>query len=133
MLGGNKLTSDRGEELKFWVHKQLAREFFHEASILFNDSFDAVDWKMVSKALREVPLLHRKYHGRMQLPGRVAQLNGNTPHLPGGQRTIHGPARQHPNILRLQWSTFQGATPFTVPDPFQMQPLGHTEKYHGQL
>jgi hypothetical protein len=52
MLGGNKLTSDRGEELKFWVHKQLAREFFHETSILFNDGFDAVDWKMVSKALR---------------------------------------------------------------------------------
>ncbi len=31
MLGGNKLTSDRGAELKFWIHRQLAREFFHEA------------------------------------------------------------------------------------------------------
>ncbi len=30
----NKLTSDKGKRLCFWVHKQLARSLFHEAGIL---------------------------------------------------------------------------------------------------
>jgi hypothetical protein len=38
-LGRSKLTSDKGERLRFWVHKQLARSWFHDASILFANQF----------------------------------------------------------------------------------------------
>ena len=36
-LDQNKLTSDRGELLQFWVHKQLARTRFYKARILFEE------------------------------------------------------------------------------------------------
>ena len=50
-----KLTSDTRGELKFWLHKQIAKEFFHKRSILFDREFNVVDWEMVSQALKEVP------------------------------------------------------------------------------
>jgi hypothetical protein len=34
-LGRNKLTLDKGDELQFWVQKQLAQAQFHTANILF--------------------------------------------------------------------------------------------------
>jgi len=34
-LGRNKLTSDKGDALQFWVQKQLARSRFHAANILY--------------------------------------------------------------------------------------------------
>jgi hypothetical protein len=34
-LGKNKLTSDKGDKLQFWVQKQLAQAWFHEADILY--------------------------------------------------------------------------------------------------
>jgi hypothetical protein len=54
-LGKNKVTSDKGERVCFWVQKQLAWTRFHEAKILFTHSFDLVDWEMVYAALRRVP------------------------------------------------------------------------------
>jgi hypothetical protein len=41
-LGQNKLTSDKGDQLRFWAHKQLARTRFYEARIL-TKGFDLVD------------------------------------------------------------------------------------------
>ena len=48
-LGRNKLTSNKGERLCFWVHKQLelVRSLFHEAGILLAHQFDKMDWEMV--------------------------------------------------------------------------------------
>jgi hypothetical protein len=34
-LGRNKLTSDKGDCLRFWAHKQVAKESFHELKIMF--------------------------------------------------------------------------------------------------
>jgi hypothetical protein len=56
-LGRNKLTSNKGERLRFWVHKQLARSRFREADILFAHQFDKVDWESVHTALRRVPIM----------------------------------------------------------------------------
>ena len=52
-LGRNKLTLDKGDELRFWVQKQLARAQFHTAIILFGQQFDLVDWKWSKKRSTE--------------------------------------------------------------------------------
>ncbi len=52
LLGNNKVTSDEMERVQFWTHRQLVRARFHDASILFGQQFDLVDWEMVHKALR---------------------------------------------------------------------------------
>jgi hypothetical protein len=49
-LGKNKLTSDKGDQLQFWAHKQVAKESFHESKIMFKE-FELVDWEMVYLAL----------------------------------------------------------------------------------
>jgi hypothetical protein len=54
-LGMNKLTSDKGDMLQFWVQKQLAWSRFYEADILYGQQFDSVDWEMVHGALNRVP------------------------------------------------------------------------------
>jgi hypothetical protein len=33
-IGRNKITSDRVDELKFWVHRKIARETFHQLRLL---------------------------------------------------------------------------------------------------
>jgi hypothetical protein len=55
LLGRKKLTSNEGDRLQFWVHKQLPRSWFHEANILFAGQLDKVDWEYVHTALRWVP------------------------------------------------------------------------------
>jgi hypothetical protein len=55
-LGRNKLTSDKGATLQFWAHKQLAKECFHDARILFEE-FNLVDWEAAHMALHSVPRL----------------------------------------------------------------------------
>ncbi len=44
--GTTKLTADMGEYMRFWAHRQMARENFHALKILFNREFDYVDWEM---------------------------------------------------------------------------------------
>ena len=49
-LGKNKLTSDNGDRLRFWAHKQVAKDSFYDSKIMFEE-FDLVDWEMVYIAL----------------------------------------------------------------------------------
>jgi hypothetical protein len=46
-LGKNKLTSDKGEALRFWEDKKLAREHFYKLDIFYAQAFDKVDWESV--------------------------------------------------------------------------------------
>jgi hypothetical protein len=74
-LGRNKLTSDKGEHLRFWVHKQLASSRFREADILFAHQFDKVDWESVHTALRWVPRMFRIWACKQVMD--IALANGS--------------------------------------------------------
>jgi hypothetical protein len=76
-LGRSKLTSDKGERLQFWVHKQLAWSRFHDANILFADQFDRVDWEMIHIALRRVPRMFQIWACKQIMV--IAPANGNRP------------------------------------------------------
>ncbi len=54
-LGKNKLTSDKGDRLKFWVQQQQARSFYHNTDIIYGLQFDTIDWEMVHTTLCCIP------------------------------------------------------------------------------
>ncbi len=76
-LGKNKLTSNKGERLGFWVHKQLARSRFRKADILFAHQFDKVDWESVHTALCRVPRMFQIWACKQVMD--IAPANGNRP------------------------------------------------------
>ncbi len=53
-----KMTSDTGAHIRYMAGRQVARLFFHNASRMFTDAFDEVDWPQVHRTLtKEVPRL----------------------------------------------------------------------------
>ncbi len=77
LLGNNKVTSDKGERVWFWVHRQLAQARFHDANILFGQQFDLVDWEMVHAALHRVPRMFQIWACKQVMD--IAPANGNQP------------------------------------------------------
>jgi hypothetical protein len=76
-LGRNKLTSDKGEKLCFWVQAQLAQEQFYEADILYGLQFDSVDSEMVHGALHWIPRMFQIWVCKQIMD--IAPTNGNRP------------------------------------------------------
>ncbi len=75
ILGNNKVTSDKGERVRFWVHWQIERACFHELGILNGHQFDLVDWTMVHTALRWVPRMFQIWACKQVMD--IAPANGN--------------------------------------------------------
>ncbi len=73
----NKLTSDKGDELWFWVEKQLAQTWFHEADILYPQQFDTVDWEMVHMAQNRVPSMFQIWACKQVMD--ITPANSNRP------------------------------------------------------
>jgi hypothetical protein len=59
--GTTKITADAGQVPRFWAHRHLAREWFHQLDILHGNVFDKVDWEMVHQTLHEVPRLFQQW------------------------------------------------------------------------
>ena len=53
-LGKEKMSSDTGSIIRFWVHKQRAEEVFRNQKILLSDQFKELDWEMVYSELHEL-------------------------------------------------------------------------------
>ena len=49
--------SDTGGSIQYWVHHQLARNYYQEQNILSHDQFNAIDWRSVHSTLHELPRL----------------------------------------------------------------------------
>ncbi len=76
-LGKNKLTSDKGEKLKFCVQQQQARSYFHDANIDYGLQFDTIDWEMVHTMLWGVPRMFQIWACKQVMD--IAPANGNQP------------------------------------------------------
>ncbi len=76
-LGKNKLTCDKGEELRFWVHRKLARLVYQDMKILDVIQFDKVDWEMVHMLLWQVPRMLQIWACKQVV--NIAPANTNTP------------------------------------------------------
>ena len=51
VIQGEKLTSNTGELVRFWAHRQLARTYYHTKGIISHDQFDKTDWWSLQKTL----------------------------------------------------------------------------------
>jgi hypothetical protein len=76
-LGKNKLTSDKGERLKFWVQRHQARAYYHNADIMYGPQFDTIDWEVVHTALCRVPRIFQIWACKQVMD--IAPANGNLP------------------------------------------------------
>jgi hypothetical protein len=54
---GGKLTSDTGDTLRFWAHRQLARDYYQSKGIILRDQFDETDWWSLQRTLTSLPRL----------------------------------------------------------------------------
>ncbi len=50
-VGDQKMTSDTGDQIRFWAHCYLARQYYQDHNILSSDQFDHVDWKSIHGTL----------------------------------------------------------------------------------
>ena len=51
------MTSDTGEQLRFWAHCQLAWFYYHSQGIISHEKFDEMDWWSVCKTMHDLPRL----------------------------------------------------------------------------
>jgi hypothetical protein len=54
---GEKMTSETGARICFWVQHQLARTFYHDRKILSYYQFDIMDWVLIHRTLQNLPRL----------------------------------------------------------------------------
>jgi hypothetical protein len=66
-IKGEKLTSETGDQLRFWAHLQLAREFYADQGILTNNQFDEIDWRSVHCTLHNLPRLFQVWAAKQVL------------------------------------------------------------------
>jgi hypothetical protein len=89
-VGGEKLSSETGQLLRFHAHRQLARMFFHQKGILAQDTFNEVDWEAVHWALHAVPWLFQVWASKhvLEIAGTMkflAHQDGHNPLCPSCQ------------------------------------------------
>ena len=54
-VGREKMTSDTSDEIRFWVHRMLAKETFFTLGLMSAHSFQEVAWRQVYDTLHNVP------------------------------------------------------------------------------
>ena len=75
MLGPDKVTLDKGDRLRFWIHRQMARSNLHQGNIILSHQFDQIDWEMVYTAIRRVPRMFQIWACKQVLD--IAPANSN--------------------------------------------------------
>ena len=56
-VGNEKMTSNTGDSLRFWVHQQLEKELLFKLGILKPPGYKEVAWRIVYDTLNKVPRL----------------------------------------------------------------------------
>jgi len=56
-VGGEKMRSETGGQIRFWAHHQLEREYYRDHNILSSLQFDLVDWQSIHRTLHDLPQL----------------------------------------------------------------------------
>jgi hypothetical protein len=56
-VGGQKMTLETGDHIRFWAHRRLAWEYYRDHKILSPDQYNQVDWRSVHSTLRGLPRL----------------------------------------------------------------------------
>ena len=74
-VGKEKMTSDTGEMIRYWAHRQLAKVHFHNHRLMYADAFEEVAWWHVYSTLRTLPRLFSLWAGKQMI--NIAATNEN--------------------------------------------------------
>jgi hypothetical protein len=77
-IQGEKLTSDTGKLLQFWVYRQLARTYYHSKGMILQDQFDDMDWWSLQKTHVSLPWLFQLWaakHVNRTIAGMMSFLS----------------------------------------------------------
>ncbi len=66
-VGGQKMTSDTDNHIRFWAHHHLAWDYYWDHNILSNEPFDQVDWRSVYNTLHGLPQLFQLWASKHML------------------------------------------------------------------
>ena len=61
------MTPNKGEEIKFWAHRQLAKNFHRDQKILTHAQFESMDWVSIHRMLHALPRLFQLLAANMFL------------------------------------------------------------------
>ncbi len=63
-VGGQKMTSETGEHIRFWAHLQLARKYYSNHKLLSFEQFNLINWKYIHHALYGLPRLFQLWESK---------------------------------------------------------------------
>ena len=66
-VDGEKLATRPADALRYRAHYVLARETFHDLSVMFRPAFDQIAWKSVYTALHDVPRMFQVWAAKQVL------------------------------------------------------------------
>ncbi len=86
-VGTQKMTSDTGNDVRFWAQRQLAKKYYDHQNFLTPTQFDCIDWVLVHRTLHKLPRLFQiwaakqvlRVTGTMKL---LANQDGRSPLCP---------------------------------------------------
>jgi hypothetical protein len=89
-MGNKKMTSNTGEDIRFWAHQQLAKTFYNTHKILTPTQFECVNWASVHRTLHNLPRLFQIWAAKhvLRVAGTMkflAQQDGRSPLCPSCQ------------------------------------------------
>ena len=74
-VGEEKMTSDMGGMVRYWAHRQMAKEHFHNHRLMYATTFEEVAWWQVYSTLRGLPRLFSLWAGKQMM--NIAATNDN--------------------------------------------------------
>jgi hypothetical protein len=85
-----KMTSDTGEDIRFWAHRQLAKNFYCNRKILTITQFECINWVSVHRTLHNLPWLFQIWAAKQVLGVTgtmkfLAHQDGRSPLCPSCQ------------------------------------------------
>jgi hypothetical protein len=55
------MMSNTGEQIRFWAHRQLVKDFFNDREILLHSQFESVEWVSIYQLLHDLPRLFQTW------------------------------------------------------------------------
>jgi hypothetical protein len=66
-IGDKKMTSNTGDQIRFWAHRQLGKESFNDHKILLHSQFESIDWISIHQTLHNLPRLFQIWAAKQVL------------------------------------------------------------------
>ena len=66
-VGPEKITGDSGAAIRYWAHRQLARQVLSERSIMHSSAFDQIDWPNLYTMMHRLPRLFQLWASKQIL------------------------------------------------------------------